>query len=206
MAISAGVTIGSIALTIALAYPAAYAIARINSGWNRLVEAFFASGFLIPVFALLVPVFLMAASVHMLNNPLALVLFYPATGLPLAVLIMARYIAEIPMDLEESAAVDGASHLQVLRRIVIPLSIPGMITVIVLSFVNYWNEFLFALVLLNSQSRTVQVAVPLLRGSREHDFGLVAAGAIVSVIPIFVLFVLLQERIEKAFLSGAIKG
>lgn len=206
MTISAGVTVGSIILTLVLAYPAAYAIARLRTGWNRWVEAFFALGFLIPTFALLVPVFLMIANAGLLNNPLALVVFYPATGLPVAVLILTRYIAAIPIDLDECAAVDGASPYVILRRIIVPLSIPGMVTVAVLNFISYWNEYLFALILLNTQSRTVQLAVPLLQTSRDRDFGLVAAGALVSIIPVFIVFVLMQERIEKAFLSGSLKG
>jgi multiple sugar transport system permease protein len=206
LAISAVVTGVSLCLTILLAYPAAYAIARVRTRWNQLAEAYFGLGFLIPAFALLVPVFLAIAMIGLLNNPLALILFYPATGLPIAVLILVRYIQTIPVDLDESAAVDGANALEVIRRIIVPLSVPGMVTVAVLNFVGYWNEFLFALVILNTQSRTVQVAVPLLRATRTPDYGLVAAGAIISIVPVFLVFVLLQERIENAFLGGALKG
>jgi multiple sugar transport system permease protein len=102
--------------------------------------------------------------------------------------------------------IDGASVLQIIYYIFLPLSVPGIITVLVLNFINIWNEYLFALILMDSDNRTVQLATALLRANqRSVDFGLIAAGVVMSMIPVFIVFILFQEKIMNGMLAGAIK-
>jgi multiple sugar transport system permease protein len=206
MLMSTLITAGAEVITLALAFPAAYAIGRVRSRFGAVIETFFGLGFLVPVFAILVPVFLLAAATGLLNSPLILVLFYPAVRLPLSVLILASYVRQIPVELEESAFVDGGSKIQSMWHIVLPLTRPGIVTVLILNFIDIWNEYLFALILLSYQNKTAQVAVPLLKSEHASNFGLMAAGAIITMIPIYLVFILIQGRLTKGLLAGSLKG
>jgi multiple sugar transport system permease protein len=204
--ISTGVTIGAELVTLLLAFPAAYAVARIQTRLAAVVEAIFAIGFLIPGLAILMPIYLMTARAGLLYHPIALVIIYPAFNLPLSMILLAGFMRRLPRELEESAVIDGASVLQIIYYIFLPLSIPGIITVLVLNFINIWNEYLFALILMDSDNRTVQLATALLRANqRSVDFGLIAAGVVMSMIPVFIVFILFQEKIMNGMLAGAIK-
>ncbi len=192
-------------LTLLLAFPAAYAVARIQTRMAAVVEAIFSLGFLIPALAILMPVFLTAVRLGLLYNPLMLVIFYPATLLSLTILLLASQLREVPKELEESAVMDGASHLDLIRWVFLPMARPAVITCLLLNFLSVWNEYLFALVLLNSNSRTIQVAVATLKGERIIDYGLIAGGVLISMIPIIILFLFSQERIMQGMFVGAVK-
>ena len=200
------IVVGAEALTLGLGFLAAYAVARIPVRLARWVEVYFGLGFLIPAFAVLVPVFLLAARTGILYKASYLVAFYSAARLPLTIIVLASHMREIPTELEECAQIDGANILQIIRHIFFPLTRSGIVTVMVLNFLDVWNEYLFALVLLKKDNRTVQLALPLLRSERLIDYGLVAAGIVISLLPVYVVFVAFQERIAKGMLGGAVKG
>jgi multiple sugar transport system permease protein len=204
--ISTVVTIGAELVTFLLAFPAAYAVARIHTRLSAVVEAIFAIGFLIPGLAILMPIYLMTARAGLLYHPIALIIIYPAFNLPLAMILLAGFMRRLPRELEESAVMDGANVLQIIFYIFLPLSTPGIITVLVLNFINIWNEYLFALILMDSDNRTVQLATALLRANqRSVDYGLIAAGVLMSMIPVFLVFIFFQEKIMNGMLAGAIK-
>jgi multiple sugar transport system permease protein len=192
-------------LTLVLAFPAAYAIARIQTRMGAIVEAIFSLGFLIPALAILMPVFLTAIRLSLLYNPLMLVIFYPATLLSLTVLLLSSQLRSVPKELEESAVIDGASHLELIWYVFLPMARPAVITALLLNFLSVWNEYLFALVLLNSDSRTVQIAVSTLKGERIVDYGLIAGGVLISMIPVILLFIFSQEKIMQGMFIGAVK-
>jgi multiple sugar transport system permease protein len=200
------ITVAAEIVTLLLAFPAAYAIARIPVRLAGPAELLFGAGLLIPVFAMLVPVFLTMASLKLLYNPLSLIIFYPASRLSLAVILLASYLREIPREMEESAVIDGSSLFQIVVRIILPLARSGIATVIIVNFFSLWNEFLFALILLNTSTRTVQVAISTLRGEFLSDFGMIAAAVVISVVPIYLVFLFFQERIVEGLTSGAVKG
>jgi multiple sugar transport system permease protein len=204
--VSTGVTLGTELLTLLLAFPAAYAVARIQTRLSTVLEAIFSLGFLIPGLAILMPVYLMTARAGLLYNPIALIILYPAFNLPLSMILLAGFMRKLPRELEESAVMDGANVLQIMFYIFAPISTPGIITVLVLNFINIWNEYLFALILMDSDNRTVQLATALLRASqRTVDYGLIAAGVVVSLVPVLVVFIFFQEKIMSGMLAGAIK-
>jgi multiple sugar transport system permease protein len=210
MGVSFGITTAALLLIVMISTAAAYGIARIatcfETNWLALMtEAYFGLGFLIPAFALLVPVFLLAATTGMLYNPLYLVLYYVASNLSLSVLMLASHMRCIPRELEEVAEIDGANRFQVLRYVILPLSRSGIMTVSVLNFIGIWNEYIFALMLLNSRFRTIQVAIPLLRTIRKVDYGLISAGVVVALIPVYIVFIFFQERVIQGMLSGSVK-
>ncbi len=204
--ISTGVTIGAELVTFLLAFPAAYAVARIQTRLSAVAEAIFSLGFLIPGMAILMPIYLMTARAGLLYNPIALIIIYPAFNLPLSMILLAGFMRKLPRELEESAVMDGANVMQIILYIFLPLSSPGIITVLVLNFINIWNEYLFALILMDSDNRTIQVATALLRASqRSVDYGLIAAGVVMSMVPIIVVFIFFQDKIMNGMLAGAIK-
>ena len=200
------IVLGAEGLTLMLGFPAAYAIARIRvwlAGW---VELLFAMAFLIPTFALILPVFVLSVELNMLYDPVYLIMFYSASRLSLTVILLSSHMRDIPVELEEAAMIDGASRLQIIYRVILPLTQSGIVTVLILNFIEFWNEYLFALILLSGDQKTVQLALPLLRSERLVDYGLVASGVVMAVVPLYVLFVLFQERIVTGMLSGSVKA
>lgn len=204
--ISIGITTGAEILTIILAFPAAYAVARIQTRLSSLVEGIFSLGFLIPGLAILMPIYLMTAKAGLLYNPVALIILYPAFNLPVSMILLSGFMRKLPRDLEESAVMDGGNILQIIFYIFFPICMPGIITVLVLNFINIWNEYLFALILMDSNNRTIQLALALLRANqRAVDYGLIAAGVLISMIPVYIVFIFFQDRIMSGMLAGAIK-
>lgn len=206
IAISAIITIGAELVTLLIAFPAAYAISRIPTRLSPVTEAIFSLGFLIPALAILMPIYLMTARAGLLYNPIALIILYPAFNLPLSLILLSAFMRKLPRELEESAVMDGANVFQIITQIFVPICIPGIITVVVLNFINIWNEYLFALILMDSDNRTVQLALALLRANqRSIDYGLIAAGVVVSMIPVYIIFIFFQDRIMSGMLAGAVK-
>jgi multiple sugar transport system permease protein len=204
--ISTFITVGAEVLTLVLAFPAAYAVARIRTRLSPLVEAIFSLGFLIPGLAILMPIYIMTAKSGLLYNPLALVILYPAFNLPLSMILLSSFMRKLPHELEESAVMDGGNVLQIIIYIFFPLCSPGILTVVVLNFIGIWNEYLFALILMDSDNRTVQLALALLKANqRTVDFGLIAAGVVISMIPVYIVFIFFQDKIMSGMLAGAIK-
>lgn len=203
---SALITIGAEVVTLLLAIPAAYGIARIPSRLGGLFERIFALGFLIPTFAVLVPTFLFSITLGLFHTRLFLVLFYPATALPLAVVLLTQFMRSIPGEIEEAARVDGARRWQILLGIFIPLSWPGIATILILNFLSFWNEYIFALVILDQDTRTVQVALPTLMSYQLIDYGLLTAGTVITLIPVYIVYAVLQRRMQEALVSGYAKG
>ncbi len=194
---------GSILL---VAFLAAYAIARIPTPLSAIAETYFGIGFLIPGFSVLVSVFLLSVRLNVLNEIWYLVAYYTAAKLPITIILLASYLRTVPVELEESAALDGASRLHMIIYVFFPLARPGIITVLVLNFIDIWNEYIFALILLSNDDKTVQVAIPLLKSLRSVDYSLIAAGVVISIIPVYIVFILFQERITEGMMSGAVKS
>jgi multiple sugar transport system permease protein len=207
LANSAILTIGAEIITLVLTVLAAYGIARIPSRLSTVVERFFGLGLLIPTFAILVPTYLLAVFSGLLNTRLFfLVLFYPSTVLPISVILLAQFMRTISREVEESAMIDGASRLGILWHVVLPLSRPGMAVVVILNFLAFWNEYIFALIITDQNSRTIQVALSFLRGPQVLDYALLAAGTVITLIPVYFVYGILQRRMQEAFVAGSVKG
>jgi len=200
------VTTMSEIVTIALALPAAYGIARSKGKVGAIVERFFALGFLIPAFAAMVPTLLLSIKLHMYHTLPFFSLFLSATTLPLSVILLAQFMRTIPAELEESAMLDGATRWQTLRFIYLPLTRAGIVLVVILNFLTYWNEYLFSLVLLgyDTSTRTVQVALPILI-TNSTQYGVLLAGTLISLIPVYIVYIFFHRKIEGALLAGSIK-
>ncbi|MGW5731806.1 MULTISPECIES: carbohydrate ABC transporter permease [Streptomyces] len=202
------ITAGAEAITLALAFPAAYGLARSSGRTAAVMERIFGLGFLIPAFAALVPTVLLAIELGMFQMQAFLILFLPATALPLSVILLTQFMRTIPAELEESAMMDGAGRWTVLWRIYVPMSAPGVITVAILNFLGFWNEYLFSLVILgpDPELRTVQVALPSLTSATMIQYGTLAAACLITLAPVYAVYIALQRRMENALVDGAVKS
>ncbi|MEV0579424.1 MULTISPECIES: carbohydrate ABC transporter permease [unclassified Streptomyces] len=201
------VTALALALTLALAIPAAFAIARTEGRLGAFVERVFSLGFLVPTFAALFPTFLLAAATGLFHTRTFMVLFLPATAMPLSVVILVQFMRTIPREMEEAARMDGASTFAVLRHIYTPMCMPGIATILLLNFLTFWNEYLYSLVIIgpDPEQRTVQVALPTLKSLTGTDYGILTAGTVLTLVPVWVVYTVLQKRMQQALVSGAVK-
>jgi multiple sugar transport system permease protein len=203
------ITVASLILTLIAAVPAAYGVARAGGRAAQTVERLYALGFLVPGFAALLPTLLLAIHLNLFYTREFMILMLPATAQPLAVILLAQFMRTVPTELEESATMDGAGRFRVLWSIYLPLVMPGIATITILNFIGFWNEYLFSLVIVgtNPDVRTVQVALPTLIGSQGvTDYAVVCAGTVISVLPVFIVYIVLNRRMENALVQGALKG
>lgn len=201
-------TVAALVLTLLLALPASFALARARGRAGRVVEGVFALGFLIPSFAALFPTFLLAAALGLFHTRTFVVFLLPATALPLSIIILTSFMRAIPRELEEAATMDGASTLQVLRQVYLPICIPGIATVVLLNFLSFWNAYLYPLILIGPDpaQRTIQVALPTLKVDAGTDYGVLMAGTLFTLLPVYLVYTVLQRQMQRALLSGAVKG
>lgn len=203
------ITVFALALTLLVALPASYGLARARGKLGEFVERVYAMGFLIPGFAALVPTLLMAIALNMYRTREFIILYLSASAQPLAVILLTQFMRTVPHELEESAVMDGAGRFRIFRSIYLPLVMPGVATVGILQFISYWNEYLYTLVIGGPQpaNRTIQVALPtIISGTGNTNYAQVAAGTVISIIPVFVMYIILNRRMENALIQGALKG
>lgn len=202
------VALVSTALVVLVALPAAYALARfrgimrtLGTGWILVSQVF-------PVILVILPLFLILRTVNLTDSLVGLTLVHTTYTLPFALWMLQGYVAAIPTDLEEAGAMDGANRLAVLRRIVFPLLMPGVVATAMFSFVSSWNEFFFALVLLQSpENYTLPITLKMFVGGEgKVALGPLAAGSVLAAIPSIVFFSIMQKKLTGGLLSGAVKG
>ena len=192
---------------VILSFIVAYFLARYRFPGRNLLYGFFLFGLLVPVYGLLVPIFIQFRSMGMLNNRFTLLPPYIAFGLSTAIFLTEAYIHSIPTEIEESAFIDGANLPQLLWYVIFPICRPIVATVGILAFLGAWNEFAFALVLLRDEAfKTIPLWLNTFQGERTVNYtGLMAALTIASL-PVTVIYLLFRERIMQGFVAGALKG
>ena len=206
---SAVVALGTVAVSVFVSVLAGYGLARLRFRGAGVVFVFLLTPFMVPYQAMMTPIFAVLSWMHLANSLLGLVLIYSVFQVPFSVYVMRNSFSTVPRALEESALVDGASIMGVFRRVMLPLAVPGIVTVVLYSFLFGWNEFLAALMLLSSSSRfTLPVALNNLElglyGS--VNMGALDAGAVIAMVPCIALFLLLQRNYVRGLTTGALKG
>ena len=202
------VALASTALSVVIAVPASYVLARLKGkvraagvGWILVSQVF-------PVVLIILPLYLILRTLGLADNLAGLTLVHTTYMLPFALWMLQGYVAAIPVELEEAGAVDGASRLTVLRTIVFPLLAPGVAATAMFSFVSSWNEFFFALVLLQSpENYTLPITLNMFVGGEgKVALGPLAAGAVLAAIPSIVFFSILRRKLTSGLMAGAVKG
>ena len=202
------VALGTTALVLVLALPAAYALARyrtrlkiVANGWVLVSQVF-------PVILVVVPLFLILRQFRLVDSLVGLTLVHAVYALPFALWMLQGYIAAVPRDVEEAGVVDGAGRVRVLVSIVAPLLAPGLVATAMFTMISSWNEFFFALVLIQDPAKvTLPLTLARFVGAEgQVQLGALAAGALLATVPSLLFFAAIQRRLVSGLLSGAVKG
>lgn len=199
------VTVASTALGLLVGIPAAYALARIKFPGKKGTATWILSTIMFPPAVSVVPIFLLASKLHLTDTFPVLIVPYAVFGLPLVIWMLRSYIKQIPFEIEEAAMVDGASQMDLLRYIVFPLLMPGIVAASLLSAMLAWNEFLFALTLTRSAAKTASVGISEFTNMYGTQWGSLTAAATVTVAPILVATMILRRRLVEGLTFGAVK-
>lgn len=198
----------TVAISIVLSFLAAVALARYRFAARKLFIVLVIGIQMLPQAGLIIPLYVVLARYHQVNALSGLVVTYMTFVLPFCVWTLRGFLLGIPKDLEEAAMVDGSTRLGVFVKILLPLMGPGLVATSVFAFITTWNEYIFARVLLNDQSKqTVTVWLSYFVGSSRHtDWGALMAASSLTAIPVVVFFLLVQRRIAFGLTAGAVRG
>jgi raffinose/stachyose/melibiose transport system permease protein len=186
---------------------AAYALARIELPWKKLLLALIVFGTMIPFQVMLAPLFSLVNKIGLLNTYLGAWLPYIAFGVPYQVFILHGFFKEVPKELSEAAIMDGASHFTILWRIFLPISLPVLAALFILDFVSTWNEFAMALVLLlDGKNWTLPLSLMAFQGEFGSDYGPLNAAIVTTVLPAVIVYLMFQRYFVGGLTSGAVKG
>ncbi|MCL7379311.1 carbohydrate ABC transporter permease [Streptomyces sp. 35G-GA-8] len=204
---SALIGVFTLICTTGVALAGGYALARFDFRIKQgFMLALLCSQF-IPGALMLVPLFQIFKNLSLINSPLSVVIAETVFQLPLSIILISGFIKNVPYSLEEAAWVDGCSRLQAFRIVVLPMLRPGLIAVGSFAFVHSWNHFLFALMFLMEQDKqTIPVGLSTLIGADSVDFGALAAGGVISAVPVVIVFAFIQKWLITGFSAGAVKG
>ena len=194
-------------IAIAAAFFAAVAVARTNFRGRRAYIVLIIVIQMIPQTALIIPLFVLLSRVHQQNQLVGVTFTYLAFVLPFSVWTLRGFIANIPKDLEDAAMIDGCSRVSAFMRVTFPLIAPGLVATAIFAFIQAWNEFTFAYVIIQDNSKeTATVWLASFITQEQVDWGGLMAGATMLSIPIVILFLLVQRHFATGLTAGAVKG
>jgi raffinose/stachyose/melibiose transport system permease protein len=197
------VTVISVVLIVIVSLLSAYAITRMQGRFVQIVFSLFLLGLAIPLQATIIPLYAIISGMGLYDTLYALILPYVAFGIPLSVLILVTFVRDIPQSLYESMLLDGASHLQILRSLVMPLSRPALITVTIYESIQVWNGFLFPLVLTQSPNvRVLPLALWSFQGQYTADIPAIMAAVFLSAVPIILFYIVGRRQLLSGLIAG----
>ncbi len=202
------VAFGTIVLTVLVSVPAGYGFAKFRFPGQSLIFVVVMATMMIPFQSILTPLFLILKMLRLQNNLFGLVLIYVTFQLPFSIFMMRNSFDAVPKALIEAARIDGASQWTILRRIMLPIALPGVATVAMFAFLNSWNEFLAALIFLSDQNKFTLPIMLVNVSSGIYgiiDWGALQAGITVTMVPCIILFLLLQRYYVRGLTAGAVK-
>jgi ABC-type glycerol-3-phosphate transport system permease component len=201
------ITVPSTLLVILLSTLGGYAFARLPFPGRSVAFYLVVLGLLVPFFAYMIPLYFQLRGMGLLDSLLGVNLVLASTQLSFGTFFMRAFFSDLPTELDQAARVDGASEWQIFSRIMLPLVTSGMGALAVFTFLQNWNNFLVPLLYVPSgRYRPLTTGLYLFLGGRSVDIGPLAAGALITILPVVVLFVALQRQVTQGFLSGAVKG
>jgi len=201
------VAVVSIIFTILVGASAAFILAKFKFKMQRLVYTSFIIGMLIPIQSILVPLFIQMRNFKLLDSRWSLILSYTAFGLPMAIFILESFIRDLPSEILESAVIDGSSVPRAFFKLILPMSRPALATVIILSFLNNWKEFSFALIFISDEAKkTLPLGLYNFLGAETNNYAGLTAALVISSIPVLIMYLFMQEQVIKGMTAGAVKG
>ncbi len=200
-------TVPSTALVIVISVMAGYTFARLPFAGRTFLFYLVVLGLLVPFFTYMIPLYFQLRGMGLLDTLVGANLVLASTGISFGTFFMRAFFAELPQELEQSARVDGASELQIFLRVMLPLVGSGIGALTVFTFLANWNNFLIPLLYLPSGDfRPLTAGLYMFTGGRSLDIGPLAAGTLITILPVIVLFIVLQRQVTQGFISGAVKG
>ncbi|MCL1897567.1 MAG: carbohydrate ABC transporter permease [Micrococcales bacterium] len=196
-----------VAISLVVGTLGGYAFARLRFRFRRVVLMTFLFTYMLPQIALLVPMYMILANFSLLDTIPGLILVDCSLVVPFVLWILSNYFLTVPIDIEESAWIDGASRIGALWRVVLPTARPGILAAAMFAFLLAWDEFMYALIFTSSNaSKTVPVAIAEFSGRYTTDFGLVAAGGVLAALPPVILAAIFQRYVTSGLVAGAVKA
>jgi N,N'-diacetylchitobiose transport system permease protein len=202
------VTLASVLVSSVIALLAAIAVARFKFRFRTTYLIMLLIVQMLPQQALVIALFLDFRRVNLLDSLIGLILLYITFALPVTIWMLRNFVATVPRELEEAAAIDGAGPLTVFRKVLLPLVAPGLVTTSVFAFIFAWNEFIFAVTFLGTDQAkyTLPVYVTYFFGKGSVDWGAIMAASVLFTLPVLIFFLIVQRRLRTGLLAGAVKG
>ena len=201
------VTVSSIAICLVAAMMATYALTRIIWKGSKLMNSFFMLGITIPIHSSIVPIFITLSKLKMVNSYWSLIIPYSAFSLAMAILICTGFMNDIPKDLDEAACIDGCNLWQTFIKIIVPLMKPALATISIYTFLQCWNELMFAQSFISKKEyKTLPVGIQALSGQHTTDWGPIGAALVIATFPTLLVYVFMSKSIQESFIAGAVKG
>lgn len=203
---SAIVVVTAVAVVTLVGAAAAHALARYRFRGNRIIYGVLFSSIIFPPQITLISLYQILVDYDLYNSLTGLTLVYISLQLPLTVYLLEGFFARIPQDLFDAAKMDGYGDIEIFRRIVLPIGMPAIATTLILNFIQLWNEFLFAVVLISDpDKRTLPIGIRAFMGDHFQDIGMIAAGVMISVIPVIAAYAFFSEKLIRGMTAGAVK-
>jgi len=199
------VAFAAASLTVAITSLAAYAFARLRFPGRNSIQSMLLSVYLLPAMLFLIPIFMIMRPLKLLDTHLSLILPYTVWMTPFVTMILKDFFNTVPEEIEDAAFVDGCSRLGVIWRVVLPLAGPGLVAAWVSAFIMSWNEFLTPLIL-TSKLKVITTTLGLYTSTYDIELGHMAAAGIYAILPVLILTLVFQRRIEQGIVAGAVKG
>lgn len=201
------ITVSVVALTLFISVLAGYGFARFKFKGSGVLKVGLLFGQMVPGVVIIIPLYFLFSKVGLLDTHISLIIADMALTIPMGVIMLSSFFAGVPRELEEAAKIDGCTGLGALFRVVLPVAKPGMISVAIYTFINAWEEFLFALNLTTSSTtRTLPIAISMFSGEFAVDWGSTMAAAAVVALPVLLLFLLCNRYFVQGMADGAVKG
>jgi raffinose/stachyose/melibiose transport system permease protein len=201
------VTGTTIVLTVIVSVMASYALTRMVFKLRKPLNSFFILGLTVPLHSALLPIFIMLRNLKMVNSYWSLIIPYSAFAIPMAILIFSGFMSSLPRELEEAACMDGCSIYKIFFNIILPLMKPAIATVTIFTFLQAWNELMFAVVFISDvKYKTLTVGIQSLAGQYTTEWGPIGAGLTVATLPTLVIYSFMSKKVQDSLVVGAVKG
>lgn len=198
---------GVVALTLVTCAPAGYVFAKLRFPGREWVFYLVIIGLTIPVQAIVIPLYQVLFNLGLINSLAGITLAQVGNGIPFGIFLMRSFFAGVPDELVEAARIDGASHFQILRKVMLPLAGPALSALVIISALSTWNDFFLPLVVLISpEVQTLPLGLVRFASTYSTDFRLVFSGTVITFLPVILLYVLTQRRFTEGLTQGALKG